>query len=255
MLSAAEYSRYSRHLLLDNFDEQAQTRLSQAKVVLFGVGGLGCQVASSLVSAGLGELVLIDDDNVELSNLPRQWLFAESDIGIKKAHAARARLTAMHAAVTLRCITDYADTASRDAHLASSQLIIDCTDSVTSRLAINSLAMEHRMPLVSAAASGFIATASAFFPSETGPCYACPEYNSEQSQTCLEQGIFSPVVAIAGQLQASMTLSYLSGMQTPEWGALHHFNGQSLLMRRFSIQQNPDCPACAKHRRRSSHEH
>lgn len=255
MLSAKDYSRYSRHLLLDNFDEQAQSRLSQAKVMLFGVGGLGCQIASALAAAGVGELVLVDEDDIELSNLPRQWLFTEGDIGKKKAHAARARLSAMQSAGTVRCITDYDDTASRNVHLASSQLVIDCTDSVTSRLVINSLALEYRLPLISAAASGFIATASSFYPSETGPCYACPDYNSEQSQTCMEQGIFSPVVAIAGQLQAMMALSYLSGMQTPDWGALHHLNGQSMLMRRFTIQQNPDCPACSQLTRNTHHAH
>ena len=255
MLNASEYSRYSRHLLLDDFDEHAQRRLSNAKVTLFGVGGLGCQVASALAAAGVGEMVLIEDDVIEISNLPRQWLFTEKDIGQKKAEVARTRLLAMQSACTLHCITNFNDIPPRDAHLTTSQLIIDCTDSFTSRLAINALAVTHSVPLISAAASGFIATATAFNPEISGPCYACPEYNSEQSLTCFEQGIFSPVVAIAGQLQAMMALSYLSGIHNPEWGSLHHFNGQNLLMRQFNIQKNPDCPTCSKIHRSEDHAH
>ena len=107
MLNASEYSRYSRHLLLDDFDEHAQRRLSNAKVTLFGVGGLGCQVASALAAAGVGEMVLIEDDVIEISNLPRQWLFTEKDIGQKKAEVARTRLLAMQSACTLHCITNF----------------------------------------------------------------------------------------------------------------------------------------------------
>ena len=245
MLTTELYSRYSRHLLLDNFDEEAQLQLMQSKVMLFGCGGLGCQVAMALVSAGVGEIVLVDHDTVELSNLPRQWLFTEADAGQKKVYAARSRLAAMHGGCQIRCIDDPADPVRLATHLPDCSLLLDCTDSVSSRKFVNGLALEHKLPLISASAAGFSATALALNPASGSACYECMEQIGEHSQTCMEQGIFSPVVAIAGQFQASLALSYLCGIQPVDFGQLHVYDGRALTLRHFRVNKNPACPACS----------
>lgn len=244
MLSSHDYSRYSRHLLLPAFDEQAQLNLAKASVMIVGLGGLGCQTSVALATAGVGNLTLVDHDTVALSNLPRQWLYAESDVGAAKVKAAASRLSALSSSTTITVYQSGVEDLNVSKHLHSMRLILDCTDNMPARLAINEMAYAHQCPALTAAASGYVATCQAIHPDHHTACLHCLSPAVSEQQNCLEQGIFSPVVAIAGQLQAMQALHYLSGIQPVQWGELSYFNGSTGQMHHYTITKDPTCPVC-----------
>lgn len=249
MLRIDEYSRYSRHLLLENMDEEGQLALKEASVAIFGVGGLGHQVSATLISAGLGKLMLIDDDIVELSNLPRQWLFDEASLGLAKVEAAKKRLQSLrsdcHIDTFKTCIIDNI----LSEHLLTADVIIDCTDNLDSRLAINQFCYAYTVPLITAAASGMVSTILPIKPGEPHGCYACISDSVNPQAHCLDKGIYSPVVAMAGQFQAMLALNYLTGIAPVNWGQLHRFDAEQLTLRTFNVGRHPACNIC-----RGSHE-
>lgn len=244
MLTKQEYSRYSRHLLLDTFDEQAQEVLKQATVMVFGVGGLGNQVTMALASAGVGKLVLIDDDHVDISNLPRQWLFGSEEVGKTKVDAAAQRLHALNPHCNVLTVPLVNDEAAISKHLQTSDILVDCTDNQTARFFINRLAYTHHIPLISAAASGFIASVVALQPWLKTGCYQCLEDGVNDVQTCIDQGIYSPVVAMAGQLQAMLTLNFLTGVIPIDWGQLSRFDATGFRLQHYTLAPDPACPVC-----------
>lgn len=244
MLRADEYSRYSRHLLLENMDEESQLAVKQATVAVFGVGGLGHQVGATLISAGLGKLMLIDDDIVELSNLPRQWLFDEASIGLAKVEAAKQRLLSLrrecHIDTFKTCIID----SNLSEHLLTADIIIDCTDNLDGRLAINQFCYQYNVPLITAAASGMVFTIMPIKPGEPHGCYACISGSVSPQTHCVDKGIYSPVVAMAGQFQAMLALNYLTGIAPIYWGQLHRFDAEQLTLRTFDVGRDPACHVC-----------
>lgn len=242
-LTDSQQLRYSRSLLLKQFDESAQEKLLQSKVLVIGCGGLGTPAALYLAAMGVGQLWLLDGDRIEMSNLARQVLYRPEHLGAFKAEVLAAQLTAQNPDCQTTAITQFLS----DAHLeiiANADLILDCTDTFASRYQINRLALNSGTPWLSAAAQGFQGQLIFFQPKEPAtPCYACfyPENQQADDVTCSGNGIWPPVVGSIGLAQALLASKFLAGMPI-ENSLLHYFDGSR--WRYIQMPKDRHCPVC-----------
>lgn len=238
----AQTKRYSRQIMLPAIDLAGQERLLNSKVLLIGVGGLGCAAAPYLISAGVGELTLVDGDLIDLSNLQRQILFTEADIGQAKARVAAARLAQLQPEAVLHVVAEYVDAAQISALVAAHDVVLDCTDNLATRLAISDACVAHRRPLVSGSAIRFEGQLCCFSHQADGPCYRClSQMFGEQTLNCLEAGIFAPVVGVIGTSQASLALQILAKVGTVPWHQLRLYDGLTQEWQSFLLRANPRC--------------
>ncbi len=207
-LSDAEFIRYSRSLMLGETAEARQLRLKQARVLVLGLGGLGCPVATTLVSAGVGALTLIDGDNVELSNLPRQQLYQTSDIGKPKAEVAAARLRQHNPHPQLQEVQGRPDEQRLRELAADCDVLVDCSDNLPTRLQLNRLARETGKPLFAGAVSG--TSAQLYLLNQYSACYQClvdPDW--QVLQNCRSLGVDPALVTLTAQQLVWLLLQYL----------------------------------------------
>lgn len=242
-LSEQEKARYARHLSLPNFDESTQLRLKSAKVVCVGAGGLASGSLPYLVAAGIGHLTLIDHDCVELSNLQRQVLFTEEDIGQAKVQAAKRRLNALNAHVDIQ--TRQAKLAPDNAleYLTGFDLIIDGTDNFKSHYCLNDAAHALNTPLIMASVHQF--KGQCFFFRGHNGCYRClfeTPPDPLNAPSCTEAGILGVVPGMLGLLEATLALQYLSGQLAESQFIACDF--QSFTQKRYNLHANPDCTLC-----------
>ncbi len=247
MLTDAQLLRYNRQLLLHDFDIAGQERLQRARVLVVGLGGLGCPAALYLAAAGVGALVLIDGDAVELSNLQRQIAHTEADIGTNKARSAAAAITALNPEVKLQVIEQQLREPEMAAVLAGVDLVLDATDNYPVRFALNRACIAAGVPLVSAAAVRSEGQLAVFDPARGGPCYAClySEGSADTALSCSESGVLAPLVGVLGSLQAMEALKILSGFGDPLRGQLLAIDLRSMDFRQLQLPVREDCPACA----------
>jgi molybdopterin/thiamine biosynthesis adenylyltransferase len=219
-----------------------QQLLRDSTVLIVGLGGLGSIAAQYLAGAGLGRLILADRDRVEASNLQRQTLYRQSDVGLAKTEAALRQLAALNPEVRL----ELADEQSWPAQIAQADVVLDCTDNFPSRHAINGACVRARRPLVSGAAIRFEGQLAVFDLRGGGPCYAClyPE-TGETQETCEEAGILGPVVGTVGALQALAALKLLVGLEAGA-GQLQVWDARRMHWRSLKISPDPRCSACGQ---------
>jgi molybdopterin/thiamine biosynthesis adenylyltransferase len=219
--------------------------LHDARALIVGVGGLGSPAAMALADAGVGTLGLVDPDTVELSNLHRQPLYLESDVGSPKVDAAATRLRVEHPALrveTWRTRFDL-DTAPL---LDGFDVVLDGTDSVAAKFAVNDAAVARRVPLIHAGAIGTRAQLLTILPGETA-CYRClfeEPPPADEVASCEEAGVLGPVVVLAGSLQAADAIRLLSGAAPLFAGRLLAFDTGAGSWRRIVVAPRPGCPAC-----------
>ncbi|NVK57067.1 MAG: HesA/MoeB/ThiF family protein [Alteromonadaceae bacterium] len=245
MLNNSEYMRYSRQLLVDGMDDDKQAALGKATVVIVGLGGLGCASALYLAGAGVGCLRLVDDDQVTLSNLPRQPLYTEQDVGLNKVDVACASLSQRNSTIrTEPCVTRFSK-ANGKALISGSSVVLDCSDNMSTRHHINAACYTAGVPLIVAAASGVDGQLVMLHPAHEHGCYQCL-YAPHQgpANNCLEQGVLGPVVGMLGIMQALSALLWLLKMGEPQWGKLRVFNALSSSWQGFNIPPLPDCSVC-----------
>lgn len=241
--------RYSRQIMLPDVDISGQERLRASRVLVVGVGGLGSPVALYLAAAGVGQLTLCDDDEVDLSNLQRQIAHTTSAIGDNKAVSAKVRLEALNPDVDIRVVDQRLDAAGLAALLANVDLVMDCTDNFTSRYVINDTCWNAGIPVVSGAAIRWEGQISLFDPAVPGaPCYRClyPSGPSEDDGTlsCAENGVIAPLVGIIGTSQALEALKYLMGVGDSLAGYVLYLDSKFSEWRKLKLSQRPDCPTC-----------
>ncbi|MFT7289065.1 MAG: molybdopterin/thiamine biosynthesis adenylyltransferase [Halieaceae bacterium] len=245
-LSDRELERYSRQLMLPDFSLEQQERLRAARVLVVGCGGLGSPLALYLAAAGVGRLVLADGDRVELSNLQRQILHGEEDIGRAKAASAGDTLRALNRDCELRLIEVELAGEALESAVADVDLIADGSDNYPTRFALNRAAIARGVPLVSAAAVRSEGQLASFYPAAGGPCYRClyPQEGAQAALSCRDSGVFGPVVGVLGALQALEVIKMLSG-----WG--DNLVGQLLLLdlrdysqQRLALRPRSGCPDC-----------
>lgn len=250
MLSDEELLRYSRQIMLPDFDIAAQEALRAARVLVVGLGGIGCPVALYLAAAGVGELVLADFDTVEASNLQRQVLHGTADIGRAKTASAADRLRALNPHVALRDVRAPLDGDSLPALLATVDLVVDGCDNFATRDAVNAACVAAGRPLVSAAAIGYGAQLAVFDARQpASPCYRCLyPAKDEAAAGCSENGVLAPVTGVVGTLAATEAIKVITGIGQPLIGRLWLWEAGPAIMRTLSVRRDPDCPVCGPSR-------
>ena len=247
MLSDRDLERYSRQLMLADFSIDAQERLAAATVLVVGVGGLGCPLALYLAGAGVGRLILADGDTVERSNLARQLLYGEDDIGRPKAQVAAERLGERFPDVTVQAhVAHLAEPALADL-LAGVDLVADGSDNYPIRFALNRACIAAGLPLVSAAAVRGEGQLASFSVHRGTPCYRCvyPDTSPATALSCRDSGVLGPVVGTLGTLQALEVIKVLSGWGEPLLGRLLYLDLAAPAQRIVTLTRRSDCPDCA----------
>jgi adenylyltransferase/sulfurtransferase len=241
-----ELLRYSRQIMLPHFDIEGQEKLLAAKVLIVGLGGLGCPVAMYLAAAGVGQLTLADDDNVDLSNLQRQIAHETASIGRNKAASAQDTLHALNPHTRITTIRERLAGEAMLKAVAASSAVVDCTDNFATRFALNKACVANRVPLVSGAAirmEGQVSVFDSRIPES--PCYHCLyEEGQDGDLSCSENGVIAPLTGIVGSIEAMECIKVLTGCGTSLSGRLLLIDAFSMQFREMRLQKNPDCPVC-----------
>lgn len=239
--------RYSRQIMLPAFDIAGQDRLLQSTVLVVGVGGLGSPVAMYLAAAGVGHLILVDDDIVEISNLQRQIVHREASLGESKVDSAHQALLALNSDVKITAINQRVDKALLE-RLVDRQvdLVIDACDNFSTRFAINEVCVKYKVPLVSGAAIRLEGQVAVFDSRQAdSPCYQCLYRGGDDEQmSCSRNGVLAPVVGIIGSMQALEAIKILSGMGKSLCGRLLLFDAMTSTWRELRLPRDPACSAC-----------
>jgi len=237
--------RYSRQIMLPGFGIDGQQRLLDARVLIVGLGGLGSPVAMYLAAAGVGTLLLADFDAVDLSNLQRQLLHGDVDIGRTKVDSAIATLQALNPDTKLEPVKGSLN-ADRLAELAQRvDLIVDCCDNFQTRFAVNAACVAQRIPLVSGAAIRTEGQVCVFSGQPGEPCYQCLfPGQGELEESCERNGVLAPLVGIIGSVQATEAIKVLTGLGEPLFGRLLLLDALHMEWRSVRLPADPACPVC-----------
>jgi molybdopterin/thiamine biosynthesis adenylyltransferase len=240
--------RYSRQILLPQIDITGQQKLLNSHVLIVGLGGLGSPVALYLAAAGVGHLTLVDDDVVELSNLQRQIIHGEKDIGRLKVESAADSLRALNSSVQIETHTTRLSEQALSLAVTAADVVVDCSDNFATRFLLNKVTQQLNTPLVSGAAIRMEAQVTVYDPRKIGSaCYRCIyEDNGELQQTCSETGVLSPLLGIIGSMQAVETVKLLTDIGESLAGRLIIFDASAMTWRELKLRQDPDCPICKK---------
>jgi len=246
-LSDAEMMRYNRQIILRGFDFDGQERLKAARVLVVGLGGLGCAAAQYLAAAGVGQMTLLDFDTVTLSNLQRQTLHSDADIGVAKVDSARESLLRINPNVHYTAINALLDDTALLAQIAAHDVVLDCTDNVAIRNQLNAGCFQHRVPLVSGAAIRMEGQISVFTWGENDPCYRClSRLFGDNALTCVEAGVMAPLVGVIGSLQAMEAIKVLTDYGTPAAGKIVMYDAMTCQFREMKLLRNPGCDVCGQ---------
>ncbi|HSG03626.1 MAG TPA: molybdopterin-synthase adenylyltransferase MoeB [Marinobacterium sp.] len=239
--------QYSRHLLLPEIDMQGQQSWLDARVLVLGLGGLGSPVALYLASAGVGTLVLVDDDDVELSNLQRQVIHTTETLGQSKAQSASLQISKINPSTTTEVHVERLEGDALQSLVESVDLVVDCTDNFTTRHALNRACFAAKKPLISGAAIRFEGQITVYDPrEESSPCYRClyPE-TAELDLNCSTSGVFAPLVGMVGTVQAAEALKVLASIGEPLIGRLLVVDALRMDWRTLKLKADPNCPVCS----------
>lgn len=233
--------------MLPEIDAGGQIKLANAKVIIFGLGGLGSSASIYLAAAGVGHLVLVDFDKVDMSNLQRQILHSSNDIGRYKTESAKDHLLSLNPNVKLTLIDRKLEDSELYKQVKKVDVVIDATDNFTSRFMINKACVQAKKPLVSGAAIRFEAQVSVFDPREkTSPCYRCL-YGEQDitDETCTANGVISPLLGIVGSIQAIETMKLIMEIGQTLIGRLLLFDAMSMEWHQARLAKDPECPVCS----------
>jgi molybdopterin/thiamine biosynthesis adenylyltransferase len=241
--------RYSRHILLDEIGIEGQARLLAAHVLVVGAGGLGSPAAMYLAASGVGRITLVDDDDVDLTNLQRQVLHTTGRIGMPKVESGRVALREINPEVTVTALCERATGERLRELVQQASVVLDCSDNFATRHAVNRACVAAGVPLVAGAAIRFDGQLSVFDMRRADcPCYACvfPEDSGFEDVACSTMGVFAPLVGIVGAVQAAEALKLIVGIGTPLAGRLLMLDARAMEWTEIRAARNPACPICAE---------
>jgi len=240
--------RYNRQIMLPQIDVEGQQKLLDAHVLIIGMGGLGSPAAIYLTAAGIGAMTLVDFDRVELTNLQRQIVHHNDDIGIPKVDSAKRNLLRINPDVQITTIDIRPDQQALEKLVQQADVILDASDNYDTRFAINAACVAHRVPLVSGAAIRFEGQISVFDKRRhDSPCYNCLyPVSGDEDQTCSENGILAPVVGIIGSMQALEAIKIICAIGETLVGRLLILDALSMSWRSMQLKPDPACPVCGK---------
>jgi molybdopterin/thiamine biosynthesis adenylyltransferase len=243
-LSDAELERYSRQLVLPEWSEAAQLALRSASVLVIGAGALGSPVLAALAGAGVGRLGVVDDDDVELSNLHRQHMHFTPDVGVPKAESAAAKLRFLNPEIVVEAYRTRADADTAPGLVAGHDLVVDCSDSFATRYAVNAACCTLGVPLVEGGALGTSGLVMAIRPGESA-CYRCAfPAAPPDAPSCAEAGVIGPAATVIGALQALEALKLLTGFRPPLLDAFLQVDLADPELVRVTVRRRADCPDC-----------
>ncbi len=245
-LSDDQLLRYSRQIMLPSIDVAGQMHLLGSRILILGLGGLGAPVAMYLAASGVGHLVLVDHDDVELSNLQRQIIHETDSIGKPKVVSAKARLEKINPEIDSTVIRHKLTGSELTEQVELADVVVDGTDNFESRFLINQICVETKTPLVSGAVIRLEGQVSTYIPGSTNCCYRCLYQEVEAVQeTCSENGVLAPVAGIIGSIQATEAIKVLLGMEGILLNRLLLLDAATMEWRTLKMKKDPACPVCA----------
>ena len=241
--------RYSRHILLNEIGVEGQERISQAHALIIGAGGLGSPVALYLSSAGVGQITVVDDDTVDITNLQRQIAHTQARVGWPKVDSLKTAMGELNSAVQVNALQARADAALLAKLVPQADVVLDCCDNFVTRHAINAACVAYHKPLVSGAAIRFDGQICVYDQRDAmSPCYACvfpPDETLEETR-CATLGVFAPLVGIIGTMQAAEALKLICSIGQTLTGRLLMLDGRNMAFTEVRIQRNSNCPVCSR---------
>jgi molybdopterin-synthase adenylyltransferase len=242
-------TRYSRHLLLNEWGAAAQDTLSAAKVLIIGMGGLGCPAAHNLAAAGVGHLTIADGDVVDATNLQRQHLHTTARIGMAKVLSAQIALQGINPLCTVTPVPQRLAGQALQAAVAAHDVVLDCSDNFATRHAVNRACVAARKPLISGAAIRFDGQLLVLDSNDgNSACYHCvfPETGSEDdADRCAVMGVFAPLTQQIGTLQAAAAIKRITGVGRVPLGQLQLFNALDGSQHSIQVSKDKTCPVCS----------
>lgn len=245
MLNDQEFLRYSRQLLLEDVGPEGQEKLKRATVLIVGLGGLGSPASLYLAAAGVGALLLADDDQLHITNLQRQILYRSADTAKSKAALAQQQLQALNPLVESTSLAQRLQGQSLHDAVGRADLVLDCCDNMATRHAVNAACVAAGKPLISGSAVSFNGQLLVIEPPYERGCYAClyPE-QTEPQRNCRTAGVLGPVAGVIGTLQALEAIKMLAGMPSMLSGTLRLFDGKRQSWSTLQLSQANSCPVC-----------
>jgi len=238
--------RYSRQIMLPQVDIEGQERLLAAKILIVGAGGLGSPAALYLAAAGVGSLVVYDDDEVDLSNLQRQITHYTDDIGTDKVISTQETLNKINPEIKIRAVKQRLEGSVLAQEVEAVDVVLDCSDNFSTRFAINTACVQYKTALVSGAAIRFDGQVSVFNATENAPCYNCLYGETgEELQNCALNGVISPLTGIIGSIQALEAMKLVMGIGEALSGRLLLLDGLTMQWNEMKLRKNIACPTCS----------
>jgi sulfur-carrier protein adenylyltransferase/sulfurtransferase len=247
-LSSEQRERYSRHLLIPEIGVEGQQKLLDAKVLLLGAGGLGSPTALYLAAAGVGTLGIVDDDEVDLSNLQRQVIHSTQRVGIPKVDSAEESIHALNPDVNVVKYPVRIDASNIMEIISGYDVIVDGVDNFPTRYLLNDATVRLKIPVVSASILGFDGQLSVFKPYE-GPCYRClfrEPPPAELAPSCGANGVLGVLPGTMGLLQATEVVKLILGIGEPAIGRLLLYDALGATLTEVKVHRDPDCPICSR---------
>lgn len=246
-LSDQEMMRYNRQIILRDFDFEGQEALKEARVLVVGLGGLGCAATQYLAGAGIGHLTLLDFDTVSVSNLQRQTLHSDATVGQPKVLSARDALARINPYIAITPVNALLDESEIHSLIDEHDLVLDCTDNVSIRNQLNAGCFAAGVPLVSGAAIRMEGQITVFTYQEGEPCYRClSRLFGENALTCVEAGVMAPLIGVIGSLQAMEAIKLLASYGKPASGKIVMYDAMTCQFREMKLMRNPGCEVCSR---------
>ncbi len=237
-----DYKRYEKQIILKKVGISGQKKIKSAKVLIIGIGGLGCPLLTYLAVSGVGTIGIVDNDKVEISNLSRQTLFNLNDLGKFKVNQAKEKITKINDKIKIKTFKKKINFNNIKLILKNFDIICDGTDNFETRYIINDQCKKNKKILISAAISKFDGHLFKFNYKKKGPCYRCfmPEKPKEENN-CQSEGIFSPVAGVLGSLQANEVLKTILDFKNNSNTSMIIFDSIKTNFRKIKLSYNPKC--------------
>lgn len=241
--------RYTRQMVLPEIGIDGQQAIQDAHIMIVGLGGLGCPAAIYLAAAGIGKLTLNDFDRIDLSNLHRQVLYTNDDVGQYKTQVAANKMLSFNPDIETNLINEKLELDALLSHCKAADIVLDCSDNFKTRHLVNQACVQSKTTLISGAAIRFEGQIAVFNQHNNSPCYACLYPDAEdEAQRCSEVGVIGPLLGVIGSMQALEALKLLTITGTSLDGRLQLFDSHTMQWREVKIKQDPQCPVCSNTR-------
>jgi adenylyltransferase/sulfurtransferase len=241
--------RYSRHIMLSDFDIAGQEALLNASVLIVGAGGLGCPAAMYLASSGVGRIYITDDDVVDVSNLQRQIAHGNNALGMLKVDSLKKVLENINPLIEITVLPTRLEKEALKELLSCIDVVVDCSDNFTTRFLLNTLCVEEKKPLVSGAAIRSEGQLAVFdLRDEHSACYRCLYHDTvrQDAVNCASNGVLAPLVGVIGSMQAAEAIKLIAAYGKPSSGKLMVLDIKQGEWQQLSIKKDHECPVCGK---------